>query len=88
MLPKTMTAVPITRAGGPEVLQPETRPVPQPEAGQVLIKVAYAGINRHDCGQRIRGFGPKGATDIAGLEVSGEVVAAGPAVTRLSQAHC
>lgn len=82
MLPKTMTAVPITRAGGPEVLQPETRPVPQPAAGQVLIKVAYAGINRHDCGQRSRGFGPKGATDIAGLEVSGEVVAVGPDVTR------
>ena len=82
MLPKTMTAVPITRAGGPEVLQPETRAVPQPQAGQVLIKVAYAGINRHDCGQRKRGYGPKGAIDIAGLEVSGEIAAVGADVTR------
>lgn len=82
MLPSTMTAVPITRAGGPEVLQAVTRPVPQPKAGQVLIKVAYAGVNRHDCGQRIRGFGPQGATDIAGLEVSGEVAAVGAGVTR------
>ncbi|MGZ5153614.1 MAG: alcohol dehydrogenase catalytic domain-containing protein, partial [Burkholderiales bacterium] len=70
-----MTAITIARAGGPEVLRPAARPVPQPGAGQVLIKVAYAGINRHDCGQRIRGYGPPGATDIPGLEVSGEVVA-------------
>ena len=48
----------------------------------MLIKVAYAGINRHDCGQRNRGFGPKGATDIPGLEVAGEVVAVGTGVTR------
>ncbi|MDB5811384.1 MAG: NAD(P)H-quinone oxidoreductase [Betaproteobacteria bacterium] len=82
MLPSTMIAVPITRAGGPEVLVPVTRPVPQPAAGQVLIKVAFAGVNRHDCGQRIRGFGPPGATDIAGLEVAGEVAAVGPGVTR------
>jgi putative PIG3 family NAD(P)H quinone oxidoreductase len=82
MLPSTMTAVPITRAGGPEVLVPVTRPVPQPEAGQVLIKVAYAGVNRHDVGQRKRGSGPPGATDIAGLEVSGEVAAVGAGVTR------
>ena len=82
MLPATMTAISILRAGGPEVLQPQTRPVPSPAAGQVLIKVAYAGINRHDCGQRIRGFGPRGATDIPGLEVAGEVVATGLGVTR------
>jgi putative PIG3 family NAD(P)H quinone oxidoreductase len=56
--------------------------VPQPEAGQVLVKVAYAGINRHDCGQRNRGHGPPGATDIPGLEVAGEVVATGPGVQR------
>ena len=72
----------IARAGGPEVLEPVTRPVPQPAAGQVLIKVAYAGINRHDCGQRIRGYGPPGATDIPGLEVAGEIAAVGPNVTR------
>ena len=81
-LPETMTAIEITRAGGPEVLKPTTRPVPQPKAGEVLIEVAYAGINRHDCGQRIRGSGPKGATDIPGLEVSGEVAAVGEGVTR------
>ena len=82
MLPRTMTAISIARAGGPEVLQPATRPVPEPEAGEVLIKVAFAGINRHDCGQRRRGFGPPGATDIPGLEVAGEVVATGAGVTR------
>lgn len=82
MLPQSMTAIEITRAGGPEVLNPATRPVPEPAAGQVLIKVAYAGINRHDCGQRKRGFGPKGATDIPGLEVAGEVAAVGSGVTR------
>ena len=82
MLPADMNAITIVRAGGPEVLQSITRPLPQPAAGQVLIKVAFAGINRHDCGQRIRGFGPPGATDIPGLEVAGEVAATGPGVTR------
>ncbi len=82
MLPEMMTAIEITRAGGPEVLMPTTRPLPKPEAGQVLIKVAYAGINRHDCGQRKRGLPPKGATDIPGLEVAGEVAAVGAGVTR------
>lgn len=82
MLPETMTAISIIRAGGPEVLQPVPRPAPKPETGQVLIKVAYAGINRHDCEQRSRGFGPAGATDIPGLEVAGEVVATGAGVTR------
>src|SRR6188474_2975663 len=82
MLPETMTAIEITQAGGPDVLKPVKRAVPQPAAGQVLIKVAYAGVNRHDCGQRKRGFGPKGATDIPGLEVAGEVAAVGAGVTR------
>lgn len=82
MLPATMTAITITAAGGPETLVPEQRPVPKPDAGQVLIKVAYAGINRHDCSQRKRGFGPKNATDIPGLEVAGEIVAVGAGVTR------
>lgn len=82
MLPATMTAITITAAGGPEMLVPELRPVPKPDAGQVLIKVAYAGINRHDCSQRKRGFGPKNATDIPGLEVAGEIVAVGAGVTR------
>ena len=82
MLPQTMKAIEITQAGGPEVLKLTTRPVPQPAAGQVLIKVAFAGVNRHDCGQRARGFGPKGATDIPGLEVSGVVAGVGAGVTR------
>lgn len=82
MLPNTMTAISIARAGGPEVLQPVTRPIPQPAPREVLIKVAFAGINRHDCGQRLRGFAPAGATDIPGLEVAGEIVATGSGVTR------
>ena len=82
MLPNTMTAISITRAGGPEVLQPVARPIPQPAPGEVLVKVAFAGVNRHDCGQRLRGSGPPGAIDIPGLEVAGEVVATGAGVTR------
>lgn len=81
-LPQTMTAIAIIRPGGPEVLQPAARPVPQPGERQVLIKVAYAGINRHDCGQRNRGTPPPGATDIPGLEVAGVVAAVGAGVTR------
>jgi NADPH2:quinone reductase len=77
-----MTAIKITAPGGPEVLRPEERPVPRPGAGQVLIKVAYAGINRHDCGQRRRGHGPAGVTDIPGLEVAGEIVETGAGATR------
>jgi len=84
-LPQTMKAIEITRAGGPEVLKPTQRPVPQPGAAQVLIKVAHAGINRHDCGQRARGFGPKDATDIPGLEVSGEIAALGAGVSGWKQ---
>jgi len=82
MLPATMTAINITAPGGPEVLRAGERPVPRPGAGQVLIKVAYAGINRHDCGQRKRGHGPAGATDIPGLEVAGEVVDTGAGAAR------
>lgn len=82
MLPRTMTAITITSAGGPEVLQPDTRPVPQCELGQVLIRVIFVGINRHDCEQRARGYPPLDATDIPGLEVAGEVVATGAGVSR------
>jgi putative PIG3 family NAD(P)H quinone oxidoreductase len=78
----TMTVIASTRAGGPEVLTTETRTVPIPGPGQVLIKVASAGVNRTDCEQRIRGFPPLDATDILGLEVAGEVVAVGDGVTR------
>lgn len=80
MIPQTMTAIAITRAGGPEVLVPETRPVPVPGDRQVLVRVAAAGVNRHDCGQRARGEAPAGATDIPGLEMAGEVVAVGAVV--------
>lgn len=76
-LPETMNAIAVTRPGGPEVLELTTRPVPKPGDKQVLIKVAYAGVNRHDCGQRNRGSAPPGATDIPGLEVAGVVAAVG-----------
>ncbi|MCT2557834.1 NAD(P)H-quinone oxidoreductase [Tsuneonella sp. YG55] len=64
--------------GGPEVFRPETLPTPQPGAGQVLIRVAYAGVNRPDVIQR-QGFypPPPGASPIPGLEVAGRVVAIG-----------
>lgn len=77
MLPPTMTAITISAPGGPEVLRPEKRTIPRAGPGQVLIKVAFAGVNRHDCHQRKRGHGPAGATDIPGLEVAGEVVEVG-----------
>ncbi|MDB5651970.1 MAG: quinone oxidoreductase, family protein [Hyphomicrobiales bacterium] len=66
--------------GGPEVLKLEERPLPIPGAGQVLIRTAFAGVNRHDCNQRQRGTPPPGATDVLGLEVSGEIVDVGPDV--------
>lgn len=77
-VPKTMTAMGFDAPGGPEVLRPETLPVPQPGAGEVLIRVAYAGVNRSDVIQR-QGFypAPPGASPIPGLEVSGTVVAIG-----------
>lgn len=75
-----MTAIAITRAGGPEVLVPESRAVPRPGPNQILIRVHAAGVNRHDCGQRNRGAPPPGATDIPGLECAGVVAALGDAV--------
>lgn len=82
-LPQSMTAVEISAPGGPEVLRVTQRPVPQPGAGEVLIKVAAAGVNGPDMMQR-KGLypPPAGATDLLGLEVAGEVVAIGTAVTR------
>lgn len=78
-LPATMTAIAIREPGGPEVLVPEARPVPQPGPGEALIRVAAAGVNRPDVLQRM-GFypPPPGASDLPGLEVSGTVVAVGP----------
>ncbi len=77
-LPTNMTAIEIAESGAPEVLRPATRPLPSPAAGEVLIKVAAAGINRPDVLQRKGGYAPPpGASDIPGLEVAGEVVALG-----------
>lgn len=82
-LPVTMRAVEISRPGGPEVLLPCTRPVPVPGAGQIVIAVAYAGVNRPDALQRAGAYAPpKGASPLPGLEASGTVAAVGPGVTR------
>jgi NADPH2:quinone reductase len=82
-LPAQMTVIGISKPGGPEVLVPETRPVPTPGPGEILIKVAAAGVNRPDVAQRSGAYPPPpGASDLPGLEVAGEVVAAGPGVTR------
>src|SRR5512139_2396667 len=82
-IPPTMTAIVIRAPGGPDVLVPEQRPVPQPGEGEVLIKVAAAGVNRPDVMQRQGLYPPpKGATEIPGLEIAGEVVALGAGVKR------
>ncbi|MDZ3832442.1 MAG: NAD(P)H-quinone oxidoreductase [Sphingopyxis sp.] len=74
-----MTAIAISGPGGPEVLKPETRPVPQPGLDEVLIRVAAAGVNRPDVLQRMGYYPPPpGASDLPGLEVAGTVVAVGP----------
>jgi len=76
--PTTMTAIDPATAGGPEVLVPVTRPVPRPGPGEVLIRVAAAGVNRPDVLQRRGAYPPPpGAPTIPGLEVAGEVVALG-----------
>lgn len=83
IVPETMQVVAIARPGGPEVLVPETRPVPVPGDGEILIKVAAAGVNRPDVLQRAGAYPPpKGASDLPGLEVSGHVAAVGPEVGR------
>ena len=82
-LPATMTAVEITTHGGPEVLQPVTVPVPSPKAGEILIKVAYAGVNRPDALQRAGLYNPPpDASPLPGLEAAGTVAAIGPGVSR------
>ena len=85
-LQQVMTAIGYDQHGGPQVLRAETLPVPSPEAGQVLIKVAYAGVNRPDIVQRQGHYPPPaGASPIPGLEISGEIVALGAGVTRLAR---
>ncbi len=82
---QTMRAVEITEAGGPDVLQLTERPMPEPEEGQVVLKVAYAGVNRPDALQRAGAYDPPpGASDLPGLEASGEVVAIGSGVEGLA----
>ena len=77
-LPATMTAIGFDAPGGPEVLRARTLPVPRPGPGELLIKVAHAGVNRPDVIQR-QGFypAPKGASPIPGLEIAGTVAAIG-----------
>ncbi|WP_432201582.1 NAD(P)H-quinone oxidoreductase [Erythrobacter sp. W53] len=78
-IPAVMTAAGFDEPGGPEVLRAEQLDVPTPQAAQLLIEVAYAGVNRPDVIQR-QGFypPPPGASPIPGLEISGKVVAVGP----------
>ncbi len=80
-IPETMTAMGFDAPGSPDVFRPEILPVPHPGAGQVLIRVAYAGVNRPDVAQR-QGFypPPPGASPIPGLEVAGVIVALGDGV--------
>ncbi|MCW2241711.1 putative PIG3 family NAD(P)H quinone oxidoreductase [Azospirillum canadense] len=84
-LPGRMIAIAITEPGGPEVLRAETRAVPVPKEGEVLIRVAAAGMNRGDLLQRQGLYPPPpGASDLPGLEVSGLVAACGPGVAGLA----
>lgn len=91
LLPREMPAIAIASPGGPDVLTPVTLPVPQPQAGDVLIKVAASGVNRPDLLQRQGAYPPPpGASPLPGLEVSGEIVAVGAGVSaaRIGQRVC
>ncbi len=82
-IPPTMSAVTIDGKGGPEVLKPATVPVPSPAAGQILVKVAAAGVNRPDVQQRMGAYPPPaGHSPLPGLEIAGEVAAIGEGVVR------
>ena len=82
-LPAQMTVIGISKPGGPEVLLPETRAVPTPGPGELLIKVQAAGVNRPDVAQRAGSYPPPpGASDLPGLEVAGEVAAVGPGAAK------
>ncbi|MEP4640611.1 MAG: alcohol dehydrogenase catalytic domain-containing protein, partial [Yoonia sp.] len=81
-LPKQSRVVKIAQHGGPEVLTPDMADTPTPAHGEVLIKVAYAGVNRPDALQRAGLYNPPaGASPLPGLECAGEVVALGAGVT-------
>jgi NADPH2:quinone reductase len=78
-IPDSMTVIEIAEPGGPNVLRPAKRPVPQPASGEVLIMVHGAGVNRPDVMQRLGKYPPpRGASDIPGLEISGRIVAMHP----------
>jgi putative PIG3 family NAD(P)H quinone oxidoreductase len=82
-VPETMTAIEIATPGGPDVLKPKSMPTPKPGAGQILVKVAAAGVNRPDLMQRAGLYPPPpGHSPLPGLEIAGEVASAGPGVTR------
>jgi len=82
MLPETMAAIEISTPGAPEVLRPTRRPVPAPRPGDVVIRVAAAGINRPDLLQRAGAYpAPPGASDLPGLEVAGTIAALGDGVS-------
>jgi putative PIG3 family NAD(P)H quinone oxidoreductase len=90
-LPAVMTAVGYDAPGGPDVLRPDTVPVPRPGPGEVLVKVAFAGVNRPDVVQRQGNYPPPpGASPIPGLEISGTIVGLGEEVAGLAlgQAVC
>ena len=87
-VPATMIAIAIAGKGGPEVLRPETIAVPQPGPGQLLVKVAAAGVNRPDVMQRLGLYpAPKGHSQIPGLEIAGTVVASGEGTHRFMTGH-
>ena len=90
-LPSKMRAVEVSAPGGPEVLKPVERPVPSPRAGEILIRVAAAGVNRPDVLQRMGLYPvPPDASDLPGLEVAGEVVSIGASVKgfRVGESVC
>ncbi len=82
-IPTTMTGIALNGKGGPEVLQPTSMPVPQIGHGQILVRVAAAGVNRPDVQQRMGAYPPPpGHSPLPGLEIAGEVAAVGPGVAR------
>src|SRR6266567_249611 len=81
-IPSSMNAIEIAEPGGPDVLRLVARPIPEPRAGEVLVRVAAAGVNRPDVMQRRGQYPPPpGASDIPGLEVAGTIEAVGSDVT-------
>ncbi len=82
-IPGEMQVIEITEPGGPQVLRPAVRPVPEPAADEILIRIHAAGVNRPDALQRAGRYAPPpGASDLPGLEAAGEVAAVGAAVSR------